>query len=382
MSEYQYFEFQAIDHPLTREQMAELRRWSSRAEITATRFVNEYQWGNFKGNPNRWMEDYFDAFMHVANWGTHWLMLRVPATLLSPDDVSDYRTEDGLEVWRTRDQTILSFRSETEDAEWEGGDGWLSSLITLRASLMRGDHRSLYLGWLAAAWSTDLAEDTPEPAVPPGLSTLDAPHRSLAEFLRIPSELIAVAAERSVALPTQLPERAAIAGWVEALPVVEKDALLTELLLSEAMHPLLALRQRADRELNAVTATIGVGKQRTAGELVQCTRALIREHEARRAAERAAEKTRQASDAAARRKCYLATLRGREEELWQNIDRLIDTRQAAGYKQAVDLLNDLRELADTTGAAEIFGARLRRLRDLHSRKPALIRRLDEARLVD
>ena len=44
MSEYQYYEFLALDRPLTREQRAELRSISSRAEITATRFVNEYDW--------------------------------------------------------------------------------------------------------------------------------------------------------------------------------------------------------------------------------------------------------------------------------------------------------------------------------------------------
>jgi hypothetical protein len=41
MSEYQYYEFVAIDKPLTREEMAELRSRSSRATITATSFVNE-----------------------------------------------------------------------------------------------------------------------------------------------------------------------------------------------------------------------------------------------------------------------------------------------------------------------------------------------------
>jgi len=45
MSEYQYYEFQALDRPLTREQMAELRAVSSRAKITAYNFVNEYNWG-------------------------------------------------------------------------------------------------------------------------------------------------------------------------------------------------------------------------------------------------------------------------------------------------------------------------------------------------
>ncbi|MGH3236919.1 MAG: hypothetical protein ACRDOH_27425, partial [Streptosporangiaceae bacterium] len=40
MSEYQYYDFLALDKPLTDEQRAELRKLSSRADITATRFVN------------------------------------------------------------------------------------------------------------------------------------------------------------------------------------------------------------------------------------------------------------------------------------------------------------------------------------------------------
>jgi hypothetical protein len=40
MSEYQYYEFVAIDRPLTRNEIAELRSRSSRATITATGFTN------------------------------------------------------------------------------------------------------------------------------------------------------------------------------------------------------------------------------------------------------------------------------------------------------------------------------------------------------
>ncbi len=60
MSEYQYYEFLALDQPLTPKQRAELRSISSRAEITATRFVNEYQWGDLKGDPLQMVKEYFD----------------------------------------------------------------------------------------------------------------------------------------------------------------------------------------------------------------------------------------------------------------------------------------------------------------------------------
>ena len=42
MSEYQYYEFRAIERPLTPEQMRELRTLSSRAEITSSSFTNTY----------------------------------------------------------------------------------------------------------------------------------------------------------------------------------------------------------------------------------------------------------------------------------------------------------------------------------------------------
>src|SRR5688572_27698693 len=90
MSEYQYYEFLAVDRPLTEREMRELRAVSSRAVITATRFTNHYEWGNFKGDPRAWMERYFDAFLHFANWGTRELMLRLPRRVLDPATARRY----------------------------------------------------------------------------------------------------------------------------------------------------------------------------------------------------------------------------------------------------------------------------------------------------
>ncbi len=63
MSKYQYYEFQAVDEPLTRQQMSELRGYSTRAEITPTRFVNSYfkdkrprEYPNLYGNRSKLVE--------------------------------------------------------------------------------------------------------------------------------------------------------------------------------------------------------------------------------------------------------------------------------------------------------------------------------------
>jgi hypothetical protein len=78
MSEYQYYEFLAIDRPLDRAAQDALRSISSRARITATSFINHYEWGDLKGDPRKFMERWFDLHLYVANWGTRRLMLRVP----------------------------------------------------------------------------------------------------------------------------------------------------------------------------------------------------------------------------------------------------------------------------------------------------------------
>ena len=88
MSEYQYYEFQAVDQPLTQGQISELRAYSSRAQITPTSFINVYHWGDFKGNPEKWMEKYFDAFLYLANWGSRWFMLRLPEKPLGEQLIS------------------------------------------------------------------------------------------------------------------------------------------------------------------------------------------------------------------------------------------------------------------------------------------------------
>jgi hypothetical protein len=75
MSEYQYYEFLAVDRPLTAAEQSEVRQLSTRARITATSFTNEYHWGDFRGDPHLMMRRYYDAHLYLANWGTHQIML-------------------------------------------------------------------------------------------------------------------------------------------------------------------------------------------------------------------------------------------------------------------------------------------------------------------
>ena len=76
MSEYRYYEFRTIDRPLDEADRGVLRRISSRAQITRARFTNAYNWGDFRGDPRKLMERWFDLHLYLANWGTRRMMLR------------------------------------------------------------------------------------------------------------------------------------------------------------------------------------------------------------------------------------------------------------------------------------------------------------------
>lgn len=78
MSEYQYYEFQAIDRPLSEADRQALRDLSTRARITAISFTNSYEWGDFKGDPAKLMERWFDLHLYLTNWGSRRLMIRLP----------------------------------------------------------------------------------------------------------------------------------------------------------------------------------------------------------------------------------------------------------------------------------------------------------------
>src|SRR5882757_2231529 len=118
MSEYQYYEFQAIDRRLAASQMAKLRSFSTRARITPTSFINDYQWGEFKGDEDAWMDKYFDAFLYFANWGTHILKLRLPSRLLDRATVDAYCVGESASVREHEGKTVITFVSDQEEDEW------------------------------------------------------------------------------------------------------------------------------------------------------------------------------------------------------------------------------------------------------------------------
>ena len=196
MSEFQYYEFVAIDRPLSASARTQLRAITSRATITSTRLVNTYECGDFKGDPRQLVAKYFDAFLYYANWGTRRLMLRVPSARLDPKVVKQCCR---IRTGRTRGSPsvatvatvgahfVIDLWSEDESGEdWEDPEpGLLSALVPIRNELMAGDYRALYLARRLRVQAGEISPGARRSRLLKGPSRLTGSQRALVEFLRI-----------------------------------------------------------------------------------------------------------------------------------------------------------------------------------------------------
>lgn len=265
MTEYQHYEFLAVDRPLSDDEQAEVRELSSRAVISDTAFAATYEQDDFRGDPDVLVESYYDAHLHVTSWGTHRLMIRVPRGDLDDAIAEEFEVAERVDVWSSEDHVVLDFVSEDEEpSESTGHDGLLSLLAGVRDEIASGDLRPLYLAWLAGygTWERDefafdtSAEEELEPVVPPGLTQLTAAQTALAEFLRLDDDLLAVAAENSTPLQERLDPQA-LGAWVTDLPSADKDLLLLQVAQGQAAEARIEILRRFNGDTAAGSRTVG-----------------------------------------------------------------------------------------------------------------------------
>lgn len=382
MSEYQYYEFVAIDEPLTSKQMAELRARSSRASITPTSFVNDYQWGNLKGDPVDWMRRYFDAHVYVANWCTCLLYLRVPKSAFDAETLRAFKTKNVFSVEQTKTHWLLEWGLDESDnydrfAE-EDGRGWMGRLAPLRDELLRGDMRPLYLGWLAGVSAGEVDEKAAEPLPPPGLSRLTAAQQSLAEFLEVDEDLLAAAAlsDQQGSKPDSEGD-AELDVWIAAVPAAEKTVMLKLLLTGNAQQAERKLKLRFlawQREQQSLVRP--ETRRRTVAELQELAASAA---EARKRQEAVRRKKAEA-ERRAKRETYLRTLAADFDPCWQAADKLAERGIASAYDEVKRALVDLSEAYALRAARADFDRQLVQFMARHGKRGALVRRLVDAGL--
>jgi hypothetical protein len=377
VSEYQYYEFLALDKALTSRQREELRQLSTRAEITATRFTNEYHWGNFRGDPEKMMANYFDAFLYLANWGTRHLMFRVPRAALDTEYAEQYCYTEAASLIETDDHLIISLYADREpDDSWDEAAGELGGMVAARSELLSGDHRLLYLAWLMGIQWDHVDDEDTEPPVPDGLKELSGALQAVVDFLEIDEDLIAVAAEASPALTDE--PATGLADWIATLPAAEKDKLLSMVADGEGAQVQALLLRRFQG--GSLSRNAPGQPARTAAQLWAAAGAHKTAREEAKAQARRAEEERLAAAKAAAYSKRLDHLATRAEAAWQEVTDLIETKKPREYDLAVSLLRDLSALARRDGRHDSFTTRFLELRSRHERKPSLQDRFDKAGL--
>jgi len=378
MSEYQYYEFKAVDKPLSEKDMRALRNISTRAQITPTGFVNEYNWGDFKGNPLKLVEQYFDVFLYVANWGTRRFMLKVPRNLVDVALVNRYCTGESAIIHKKGDHLIFEFTSETENYEWEEGEGWLSSLISLRSDIIHGDYRCMYLAWLFCAQMDEINDNALEPPIPPNLASLNAPLKSLVDFMRIDTDLVAVASGNSTS-ENRHADPKVLKTWIENLPEEEKNDILFRLIGENNPHLGNELELRFRQTISDKDNDEATEPPRTVESLLNKAETYAEERNRKMAEQKAKERAQRAHEKAVAREKYLDNLIGQEGSVWKKVNDLITTKPAK-HDEAVKLLVDLKDLNKKIGKDKAFNNKLKAIRETHSRKSSFLSRLKKVGL--
>lgn len=375
MSEYQFYEFRAIDKPLSKEDKAQIGSWSKRTNPSNTGAIFTYSYGDFPKDVIAVMEKYFDAMFYIANYGITRLIFKFPKPLLKTEIIRQYCTQDGLKIIENSDFILLDFEYSDEDGGggWIDGDDWLSSLITLRDDIINEDYRCLYLFWLKISvaavkgeWGTIDSSDL-EPQVPKQLNELNDALQNFVEIFEIKKDYIKVAAENSPLNTIENPIDLEI--YIDQLSENEKVDFLNRILNEE---PFLNLKLKTRlKEFVDVNDSLPIEKpRRTIFEIIQKAKEAKRERKYKENMEREEKHLQR-----------MRILEGREVDIWIKVEQLIAEKNTKAYDEAVELLKELKDLSIFKNCFNDFCKEIEKIRIQNSRLSGLTNRISSAKLL-
>ena len=378
MSEFQYYEFLAIDDPLTEKEMAELRAISSRATITPVSFTNEYNWSDLKCDSEALLRRYFDIHVYVANWMTAILQVRLPIEALPIEIVEAMTVPYMLTFSSTGSHWIITWA--LEDSEnydrfgVEDGRGWMGRLASVRDELLRGDIRSLYIGWLAAVSDEMVDDDELEPRAVPGLGDLTAAQQAPAEFLEVDPDLLSGAGIGGQASQKDENFEKELDRWIGALPQDEVNKVLKQLLTGKGQQAERDLRTRYATWKRDLPSETDESPRRTVGELRQNAekarqiRLEKQEHKRKRLEIRRREEHMR----------YLKVLSKDFPRVWKSVREPIKRGSGKGYDEACSAIVDISEAHALLRTEKQFSHELKKFMAPHLKRKALVQRLVKA----
>ena len=358
--------------------MSALRALSTRAHITPVSFTNEYEWGDFKGNPFDLMRRFFDAHVYVANWMTAVFMVRLPIEAIQKKTAEAMSVDDVLDLDATKMHWIISWRlDESENYDrfgMEDGRGWMARLAPVRDELLSGDIRSLYIGWLAAVTREMVDDDDLEPLPADGMGSLTAAQQALVEFLEVDKDLLEGAGIGSPALQAEEISQKEINNWLNELPHDEVLSLLKQLLEGQGLKAERTLKNQFSVWRRGFKGDRDEAFLRSVEELKINAKTAKMKRLEREKREQEQRKARHRKE----REAYLATLARDFPKAWKVAEQQVTRGSGSAYDAACRTLTDIAEAYALHVSRSDFSQELKQFMASHMRRKTFVQRLEKA----
>jgi hypothetical protein len=328
------------------------------------------------------MEWFFDAHVYVANWMSAIFMVRVPIDAISKKIVDAMAVPGILDFKATESHWVITWSlHESENYGRFGidsGRGWMARLASVRDELLRGDIRSLYIGWLAAVSEEMMDDDEMEPLAMDGLGNLTAAQQALAEFLEVDEDLLAGAGIGSSVQQNEASTEKETNYWIDGLARDDVTALLKMLLAGKGQQAERSIKNRFAAWRRSMQGDKTDAPRRTVGELLELAEAAerIRHEQEKREQEKHEVKRRR------EREAYLTNLSKDFPKAWKSVQKTVERKSGRGYDEACRTLVDMSEAYALHTSRKDFQRNLEKFMKNHLRRKAFIQRLVKAGIWD
>jgi hypothetical protein len=146
MSEYQYHEFCRLHSPMPQNVRNTMKSFSSRAVLSTHGAAYTYNYSDFDYEPIEILQDYFDVYFYIANWGTVRLAFKFDEQVIDINDLVKYTVDNVIKVTLSNGSIVVTIELGCEEGfGWTEGEGMLVDLLPLYDEIKNKNYHCLDL---------------------------------------------------------------------------------------------------------------------------------------------------------------------------------------------------------------------------------------------
>ncbi len=250
----------------------------------------------------------------------------------------------------------------------------MTRLAPLRDELLRGDIRSLYIGWLASVTEKMTSDHEKEPLSVNGLGSLTSSQQVLAEFLEIDPDLLEGAGIDNPDVQTEEISKKEMEEWIDGLPRNEVKIVMKQLLEGKGLQAERTLKNQFAawrRDLQGDEVKVS---RRTVKDLWKNAKKTEKIRLEREKNDRMLQESKRREE----REAYLKNLANDFPKIWKSLQQTVKRGSGLAYDEVCCSIVDISEAYERLGSRKHFQKELKRFMSKHMRRKALIQRLVKA----